>query len=312
MKLFLKRTLYFFPYLIGVICVLQALISFRINGITVRGHDNLEPTSHINADVVFLGSSRCWAHFNPNFFDSVYHLRSVNIGVDGHSEITLATVRLRTYLITNKAPRVAILSFDPFMRPGSYTGNRNFVHKDDFARYAFLPTKQDSPMVDYFGFDLCEKYVPLYALFKYHLVSDALFLDNQNDWVIHGYEDHLENWDTTLFHITDTTKKAFFKTFEIGEITQSLDSLNRLCRQNNIQLLCIQTPVYKVIYDETAFSETKRICQQLGIPFIDADREEIREDFYSFYNSYHLNHVGVAKLNAFLVQDSLFNSYMRK
>jgi hypothetical protein len=295
-----------------MICVLQALISLRINGTTVRGHDNLELTSHIDADVVFLGSSRCLAHFNPNFFDSVYHLRSLNMGMDGHGEISMARIRLSTYLLTNKAPRVAFFTFDPFTTAGSSTQNRNFIHKDDFARYAFLPTKQDIRIVDYFGFGPCERYVPLYALFKYHLLSDALFLNNRDNWVQYGYERHLEDWDTTVYRISDTTKRAYFKASQADTIARSLDSLNNLCRQNNIQLLCIQTPVYKIIYDETSFSLTKQICERLGIPFIDVDSEDIRDDFYSFYNSYHMNHNGVAKLNAFLIQDSLFNSYMRK
>lgn len=41
-----------------------------------------------------------------------------------------------------------------------------------------------------------------------------------------------------------------------------------MCLTKNIKLLCIQTPVYKSIYDESIFSETKKICHYLNIPFI--------------------------------------------
>src|SRR4051812_7370810 len=172
MSVFIKRMLLFLLSVILLITILQAIISIRISGKTVNGHDNLETTSNINADLVFLGSSRCWDHFDPKFFDTTYHLKSLNIGVDGHSEISMAIVRLKDYLSRNKPPQKAVLSFDPFMSGGS-NYNTNFVHKDNFARYAFLPSKKDLLIIDYFHFNFYERYIPLYAMFKYKRIADA-------------------------------------------------------------------------------------------------------------------------------------------
>jgi len=312
MKPFLQKTILFLLLMAAGITVIQAWVSFRIRGKTIRGHDNLEQTSGIDADLLFMGSSRCWAHFDPRFFDSAYGIRSVNIGVDGHSELTMTILRLNDYLARNKAPRVAILSFDPFMSAGTLTGNTNFVHKNDFARYAFFPSRDTRPVVDYFQFDLYERYAPLYALFKYKLFFDAIFLDHVSNWVTYGYEMHDETWDTIARPVTDIMKTQLFKLSEVDSISISLKNLNSLCRQYGIALVCIQTPVYKACYDERLFRETREICSRSGIPFIDTNMEAIRNDIGFFYNSNHLNKRGVDSLNRLLAQDSLFSTYMAR
>ncbi len=294
-----------------LLLVFQIVISFRINGKTIRGHDNLEQTSNINADLVFIGSSRCWAHFDPVFFNTTYKLKSINIGVDGHSEISMAITRLKDYLSRNSSPKFVIFSFDPFITAGSFYNNTNFVHKNDFARYAFLPKKKDLPIVDYFKFDFYEKYIPLYAIFKYELLKDAISLNDNDNWSKYGYEMNDKKWDTIANPVKDIMRNFFFKKSEITSITNALDKLNNVCFLNNIKLTCIQTPVYKVIYDNASFLETKIICNNLNIPFIDANKEYIRNNMEYFYNSNHLNKFGVAEMNAVLKSDTILKSILQ-
>ena len=278
MKQFLNSLKKFVIFSTLLLILFQAIISFRIKGKTVTGHDNLEQTSNINADLVFIGSSRCWAHFDPKFFDSVYKLKSVNIGVDGHSEISMAIIRFKDYLSRNNAPQFLIYSFDPFINAGSITENTNFVHKNNFARYAFFPYKKDMSILNYFKFDFNEKYIPMYAIFKYKLLTDAIFLNNVDNSVQKGYEFHDEKWDTISNPINNKAKRFFFKKSDITSIKKSLGLLKNLCLENNIKLLCIQTPVYKTIQVDSTFLETKIICSSLNIPFIDANKEFIRND----------------------------------
>jgi hypothetical protein len=294
-----------------IVSTLQALISLKIKGKIIMGHDNLEQASNINADLVFLGSSRCWVHFDPRFFDSTFNIKSVNIGVGGHSEISMAFVRLSNYLSRNKAPKFAIFSFDPLVNEGSFNNNKNYVHKNAYAKYAFLPSEKNLPMVDYFQFNYYEKYIPLYAIFKYKILGPSLFSSNADNWSKFGYEIHNEKWDTSKLPVTSTIKNAYFKKQNIDSIRNALDGLKMLCLNNNIQLLCIQTPVYKVAYDEWSFTETGKICSQSGILFIDANQEDIRNNIDNFYNSDHLNKSGVEQLNNFLRNDTLLKSFLQ-
>jgi hypothetical protein len=311
MKNFSKNIISFSLFVIILISLIQSLISLKMKGKIIMGHDNLEQASNINADLVFIGSSRCWVHFDPKFFDTTFKLKSVNIGVDGHSEISMAIVRLRDYMSRNKTPKFVILSFDPLIDAGSFTDNTNYVHKDAFAKYAFLPSEKDLPIVNYFQFNFCEKYIPMYAILKYKILSPALFMSNADNWSKFGYEVHHEKWDTTKIPVTDLIKSAYFKKQNIGLISKSLNNLKILCNTNNIKLLCIQTPVYKAAYDDSSFSETEKICFTLNIPFIDTNKEYIRNNIANFYNSDHLNKVGVDQLNNLLKKDSLVRSFLQ-
>lgn len=278
----------------------QIAISMLIAGKTVRGHDNLEQTAGVNADLVFLGSSRCWSHFNPAFFDSAFNIKSVNIGVDGHSELMMSKLRLLDYLSRNKAPKTAILSFDFFFVGGEAINKSEFIHKNDFARYAFLPSTLDRPIVDYFGYTISEKYIPLYAIFKYKLFNDCISRKNIDNWATYGYSMHEQQWDTISNPVSNMLQPA--RATESQNLIHVLNDLNQICKKNEIKLICIQTPVYKV-YDSRLLSRADSICKVLAIPFIDTNTDDIRNDFSNFYNANHINTKGVDKMNQYLKQN---------
>ena len=310
MKQFLKNTALFSLLIVVIISLVQIAISYRIEGKTVTGYDTLEVTSKVDADLVFLGSSRCWAHFDPRFFDENYHLKSVNIGMNGHSDIAATYLRLQDYLQRNMAPKFAILNIDPFLSAGSIEHNTKFVTKNDYARFAFFPNKTELPFVNYFNYDCYERYVPLYALFKYQLFFDCITLKNSNAFP-EGFELNDEKWDTIKYPITDSSKRYFFKSKEIPAITNSLQQLNELCLKNNIKLICIQTPVYKVVYKQSIFETPKHICESLKIPFIDANVDYIRNNTSYFYNVMHLNKNGVIEINKLFKNDKELTAILK-
>lgn len=312
LKSFIKKSILFAGFTALICFSVQLLILYRINGKTIRGHDNLEQTANIDADLVFLGSSRCWAHFDPQFFNSTFKLKSVNIGVDGHSELSMAIARLRDYLSRNKAPKFAILNFDPLAYSGSEKNNTNFIHKNDFARYSFFPSAKDSIIVNYFKFNFAEKYVPLYSIFKYQLLGNCIFLKTTSNYVRYGYEMHNGRWDTIASPVSAILKKSFFKEKDMSSITASLNRLKKMCLNKNIKLLCIQTPVYKVLYDEKEFGLTKKICSSVNIPFIDCNEQSITDNIFYFYNSNHLNSKGVGAMNKFLKSNQTLLAFLNR
>lgn len=310
MKKFILQLINFTLFLVGIAFLIQFTISGLIAGKSLNEVDNLEQTSNINAHLVFLGSSRCWVQFDTSFFDKTYNLKSVNLGLDGHSELAMATLRFKDYLSRNKPPKFVILSFDPLMNGDSETENKNFVHKDFFARYAFFPTKQNLPFATYFKFNTAEKYIPLYSIFKYKLLDDCLkssFKKNKPS------TNHLvdKKWDTIHNPITTDQKKYYFKSDKIYDVTKALNDLNKICIQNNCKLMCIQTPVYKVIYDKIVFERTQKICQKLNIPFLDLSNENFKNNINLFYSPTHLNKEGVHQMNLFLKQNAQLNAFLK-
>lgn len=299
MKTFLKNIITFTLFVITIASILQAILSLKINNKSINDDDNLEQTSNINADLVFLGSSRCWVHFDPIFFDKTFKIKSVNIGVNGHSEISMAILRLKDYLDRNKPPKFAILSFDPSMNPGSEIDNTNFMLKDYFARYSFLPNDINLPIVNYFKFNLAEKYIPLYSIFKYKLLDDCLFIKTKK---YNMYCNHIvdKKWDTIHNPIENQVLGNYFTKAHVISLTNSLMKLKKICSDNKVKLLFIHTPRYKSIRDDSAFKNANTICKNLNISFINMDIEPIKNNINYFYSPEHLNKKGVEKMNYFL------------
>jgi len=299
MRKFIINILRFISVTIIVTFLLQSLISIRIKNKSITGYDNWDITKNINADLVLLGSSRCWAHLDPRFFEKNYHLKTINIGMNGHSELPATILRLKNYLAKNNAPKFAVLSFDPFTIPGSFENNSNFINKNNYARFAYSPCEENVELVNYFKYDYKEKYIPLYAIFKYQLFKDALTLDNENIFK-EGFELNDEKWDTLKYPITSSMKKYYIKHDKIKNLKVQLQMLKSLCISNKIQLICIQTPVYKSNYDELVFENPGSICKKLNIPFIDTNSANIRNNINNFYNSSHLNKNGILEMNKVL------------
>jgi hypothetical protein len=308
MKRFIKEMAVYVLIVLLISVIGQNLISMRIKGRLVRGHDNIDFVKGQDNGLVFLGSSRCWAHFDPRAFEKALGIQAVNLGVDGHSELTMHIIRLKDYLLKNRAPQEVILSFDPFIDAGSFDHNANFVHKNDFARYAYHCPADDTLFVNYFRFNFAERNIPLYALLKYKLFFDCLTLSNVSAWAKYGYEKHDESWDTLSNPIKTDHIKEYFDTTTLGlnEVKHQLDSLNRLCKQNNIKLICVQTPVYKVIYVKRFFYLAGQLCNDLGIPFFDLNSDAIDGNITDFYNSNHLNTKGVTAMNVNLLSNPDF------
>ena len=279
----------------------------------IKGLDTLDMPSEPGTDLVFLGSSRCYAHFDPLLFERQLPVKAVNIGVDGHSELTMQMLRLMNYLAKNKAPRSAILSFDPLVSAGSVDDNPNMVNKNEFARYAFWPTAANEPIVRYFKFDWTEKYVPLYAFLRYKLFPDCITLPNDKEWRTKRYNRHDENWDTLSHPAGDTSiMRAFFDTSaaNMSRIETNLRSIDSLCKQHNTRLICVQTPVYRSIYRESYFARTGQICSRLNISFFDLSSGPIKEDISNFYNSDHLNTKGISQMTAELFSRPAFRQLL--
>ncbi len=311
MNLFIKKLISYCIFTLLGLCLLQYLLILRINKNITDEYDTLEQTSNINAELVFFGSSRCWVHFDPTYFQNQFNLKSINIGVDGHTELSMAYSRLVDYLKKNDNPKYAILSFDPFVRAGSFDyPTNNFTHKNSFARYAFRPFNEDWKTVNHLGFNFLEKYIPLYSIFKYQQLKNCLLLNNESIFNKYGYARHDEAWDTNLFPMDSKMKDKYFNKAEETKVKVALEKIDNFCKTNGIKLICIQTPVFENIYDKEMFLITKGMCKELNIDFIDSNISSIRKDANNFYNSNHLNINGVNKMNKFLSREVLFTNIL--
>ncbi len=313
MRKFLIKSILFILGIFALAVVFQVLLFLRIQNKSIAHHDTLDITSHINADLVLMGNSRCWSHLDPAFFKEEFKLKSVNLGTVGHPELSIAYARLKDYLAYNRPPKFALLNVDPFTNGGDLSKpNENMINKDAFARYAFAPLNKDWETVKHFGFNNWEKYVPLYAIFKYKNFSKIVNPNFNSLYVTYGYSKKDIQWDTIKIPINGENKKNFRIHKDFKNVKNMLDKLNKLCRDNNIQLICIQSPVHKSIHEEHIFEVAGKITNDLNIPFVNANYESIRVDINYFQDSNHLNLDGVTAMNQKLKEESVLIETLKK
>ncbi len=277
--------------------ILQLLISIRIKGKSINGQDNLDQIIDVNADVISIGSSRCLTSFTPSIFEGK-GLTMSNLGLHGHSSLTFVDIRFEDYLSRNKiAPKFILINVDAFI---TVKKEHKMFMKDRFARYAFLPKSKDLKMLNYFGFNWSERYIPAYALLKYRKLWDALFLNNQSSWLTIGMETESNSiCDRENKSPGEEIKKAIRSEKIDIDLTLELSRLNVKYKNLGITLIAIQVPVFESIYNNR-FKATKKICQDAGVPFIDLAVEQYNKDCSLFKDLNHLNTKG-----ARLISDSV-------
>ena len=274
------------------------------------GSDNLSTLKGQKYDAVFLGNSRCYNQLDPKVFRDSLGISSINLGIEGHLDILMHELRLKHYIANNPAPKVAILCFDPMMNAGTFNPQKDFTHKDFFSRYAFFPNREDEMIVNYFGFNLFEKYVPLYALLKYNIFIKCISPAKKTIMETRGVAIFPSTLDTTKFPMAEAgqTKMRSYNTFRIfyDSIKVSLLDLDNLCKSNNIKLICVQMPMYRSIYKKDAFDMVTKMCDECGITVIDVNDDFDNGDQQNFADPAHLNYNGVPKAMNVIIKNKKF------
>jgi hypothetical protein len=268
---------------------IQIVISFRINGISINGQDNLEQLEALNADVISIGSSRCLTSFMPRAFEK-NGINICNLGLHGHSSLTFVEMRFNDYNFRNEeSPQVVILNVDAFV---SVKKEHKMFMKDRFARYAFFPETKDLKMLDYFGFNWSERFIPAFAMLKYRKIWDAIFLNNQSQWLTIGMETEAKSICNVENKFTDEAIKNVIRAKNCdNSLMKELSRLNIKFKKMGITLLAVQVPIFETIYNNR-FAATQKICQVAGVPFIDFAIERYNKDCSLFKDMNHLNTKG--------------------
>jgi len=303
MKKFIKQGLVFGLIVFSWLSVLQLIISIRINGQSVNGQDNLDQTSNINADIIFIGNSRCITSINPGVFKNE-GLNVVNLGLHGHPNMSYVVSRLNHYMRNNsKKPRIVLFNLDPY----SCTGKSNIM-KDRFARYAFGNSRKYHELTDYFDFDNCEKYVPAYAILKYRKFFDCLFLNNRSTFLQLGFESNTGDLCSEKFSKNEINGhiSLYRKRSEDFDLKKEITQLQDFCNSHKIILIGFQLPVYHIIRTKN-LDQTNHLADQLGLTFFDFGSLEHSNNCSLFKDKNHLNSKGADYFSAKIAKSLRYN-----
>ena len=118
---------------------------------------------NLKYDVLIMGNSRGFSHFNPRIIDSVCHVNSYNLGLGGYP-INAQIAAYHGYKARNGTPRLIVQQVD-FV---TLDIEKDIRHQHDSER--FFPMVYDQTMrkeLKNLGYEFMELYCPLYRYFGY-------------------------------------------------------------------------------------------------------------------------------------------------
>ena len=95
MKIFIQKLTLFILLFFLITVFFQLIICYQKKIQLSNKKGILEKSDEANATLLLFGSSRCWMHLQPSFFKLNFNVNAANLGINGHSEISIMQLRLK-------------------------------------------------------------------------------------------------------------------------------------------------------------------------------------------------------------------------
>ena len=294
MKKFIVRTLVFIGLATIVMTVLDICLSNKLRQRQVGPYACWTDIFHgrIDADLVIMGSSRAWVHYDPTILDSVLHTHSYNLGHDG-SAFNRQYSRYLIYRKHNSKPKVIIQNIE--ITTLNYTSGYN--------QYQYFPYFNDSDIrhlvIPYEQFTLADRTLPFYRYANFGL--QKLFSDQSVS--VNGYRAREIKWnvkpiiDTVWIQFTpDLRSLAMFEQFLAQAASEG------------IQVIFVHAPIHAEVTRQQQNPDQMwhlyhQLAAKYNIPILNYQNDTISNDSNYFYNRTHLNRQGAEIFSRHLAED---------
>lgn len=244
-----------------------------------------------NSNLVVLGSSRAFVHFNPHVMDSVLNVNSYNLGFNG-SLVNRQVERYYTYCrVLDREPDYIIYSLD-YMTLSGFTTN---FEREQFYPYFFTDRQLIKQFDKYHHFSIMEKYIPFWrycsCFFDFH-VYDVIKNPEEYEIFYKGFKNERTEYDPSIFNAVESIE---YKCDD--EALQFFDSFLGDVISKGKKVVFVYTPLYKGLADkitnlERMYDVYGELANKYNILVLDYTGEEMCKDTRFFYNATHLNKVG--------------------
>tara|TARA_B110000971_G_scaffold221949_1_gene271808 strand:- start:12618 stop:13556 length:939 start_codon:yes stop_codon:yes gene_type:complete len=297
MQKFLKKTLLFLFPLVVLSFVLDGVLSSKLKKTTTlfKGeyavwNDIFE--GKIDSDILIIGSSRAWVHFNPTMITEQTGISCYNIGIDGHPFL-LQNTRYDILRKYNKKPKTVIVSLESnsfFKRPDLYNSSQ-------FLPY--LRTNKDDlkePLLKFKGFNKYDFVLPLIRYYgNFSVLKEVLLSSSNSTNRVKGFEAHAKKWNSDLLNA-----KKKYKSLKVKIDTTTLNLFKEFVKKNKaeeIEVILVYSPEYIegqefISNRDSIINLYKKISDENKISFIDFSNDSISYKKEYFYNATHLNKKG--------------------
>ena len=194
----------------------------------------------INADILIMGNSRGFSHFEPWTIDSICGTKSYCLGLGGYS-ITVEDLKYQYYRLFNKKPKYIIQQVDYYTlrndkAPHNHESEQYLpliydrgIHSE-LLRVGYSPLDVYMPLYRYWGYQMVIKNGLLEFLGIKHYVKDPSRRGHhyeKGEW--NGTE--LANMDT-IQAVLDPKWKAHFESYMLR------------CANDGVKVILVNSPTY--------------------------------------------------------------------
>lgn len=292
MKLFLNKILIFSILLLGLSVVLDLVISFGLRSIDSYRYEVMDDImdGEMKHDLLIMGNSRGFSHFNTAILDSICGVDSYNIGVGG-CPVNVQIAMYNCYKQHNAVPKIIVqeASF------GTLENMSDIRHQHDSER--FFPAVYDKAMrkeLHNIGYDALELWCPLYRYFGYQkVIKDGIleFLHVKHGVdrpTYKGFSSETGAWDGTEAEKIDSISASM-------ENKVIFEKYLEECKNNGVYVLLVNSPVYyettaKVVNMKELNDYFSSVAEKYGFKYLNyTENYSLCNDTSNFCVSVHLN-----------------------
>jgi hypothetical protein len=300
MRSFLQRLLMFVLLLGAMAFGLDQLlkVGLRKRSTDTFGVWNRLVDGRIQAQVLFLGSSRALMHFDAAAIGTRIQRSCYTIGMDGN-QLEHQLPWLITYLAHNRPPQLLVQNVDLI----SLAPDTDLFFPSQYPPYLGEQAIHDHLLqVDPERWK--DTWIPLYSFSRHGYgyaglaVKGLLGLEDTLHDPLHlGFERKDRTWDGTFDNFKAQHPDGITRA-NMEEARRTLRTLIRTAQQAGSKVVLVYTPELKEMQELTLnrrelIDTFKGIAAAAGIPFWDFSDAPFSADRRCFYNSQHLNGAGV-------------------
>ena len=256
-------------------------------------------------DIIIMGSSRAWVQISPQILDSILHISSYNIGIDG-SKINRQIPRFKMYCERNSKPKIVLQNVDWGSTLSANNEKENNYIKEQYFPY-FYNRDMRRIVLQEENFDFFDLYVPFLRYVRYSNFDriNQILKDVANPgWdVVKGYKGLERTWDGSHLRKVDSLYFVYG-----NESKEYFCQYLQYCKEENIKVIFVYTPFYiggtrKVSNLNDFYSLFDSIANLYDVTILNYLNDSICYDTLNFYNAMHLNKTGAEKFTRILAHD---------
>lgn len=310
MKRFLIDFVLFLVMLLGIAFTGDLMVSRGLRKTTIRPFavwNDIYNNHNLNNDLVLIGASSCWAHYNPVVLDTILNLSTYNLGIDGHPWYPFQPLRYNTYVRFTKPPKYVVINIDM----GTLGILDEPYEREQFFPYFWLDNTLISQVKEWKQITWLDRYCPMWRYIGYRKwietgVASSFGKKNfEDDGVYKGHRGNTYPWERASLNTMDSVTIEHDKSV--------LDSLLRFISERkkaNQRVVLVKTPIYYELQqrftnrDEMS-SLYDSISRKTDVVLLDYWNHPIVNDSMFFCNSTHLNKQGADIISSQLAHDLL-------